>query len=656
MRLHPGKALAGFAMTAFAHVGFASLVDLTRSPHARLRPLPISAVRLEGEFWGGRLERNAAVSLPSQWEQLEVSGVLDNFRRVTGEVDAAHRGFVFADTDLYKWLEAASWALCGRRDPALERLVDEGLVLIERAQHPDGYLHTFYARERAGTRFTDLRDQHELYALGHLLQAAVAHHRVTGSERLLQVARRFADLVCQVFGPAETGRRVAVDGHQEVEMGLVELYRETGDRRYLDQAQFFVDVRGRGLLDGGQFGRVYYQDHAPFRELDSMAGHAVRALYYCAGVSDLYLETGDPTLLETLSRLFDRMRARQLYVSGGLGARHEGEAFGLDFELPNARAYTETCAAIGSMMWCHRMLAATGEPRFADLLEMTLYNAVLPSWSLDGRRYFYVNPLQDDGAHRRQPWHRCACCPPNLARTLASLPGYLYAAGGDALYVHMYAESAARAELGGREVRLVQRTRYPWEGTVTLEVDGEGEFALHLRIPGWCDGARVAANGAPLDVRCAAGTYAEVRRRWRRGDRLELTLEMPVRATESHPRVLENAGRIALARGPLLYCLEGIDHPGAELLDLEIDPGEPVQAEWADDWLGGVVVLRGRAEVRPPGEPWRGHLYRRAGAAPPRERRGASFTAVPYFAWANREAGPLQVWLRRAAVQSESST
>lgn len=658
MRHHQGKALAGFAMTARPHVGFASVVDLTRSPHARLRPLPVSAVRLEGEFWGARLQRNAAVSLPSQWEQLERSGVLANFRRVTGEVDVPHRGFVFADTDLYKWLEAASWALCGRRDAALERLVDEGLSLIERAQRPDGYLHTYYARERAGERFTDLRDQHELYALGHLLQAAVAHHRATGSERLLQVARRFADLVCQVFGPAESGRRVDVDGHQEVEMGLVELFRETGDRKYLEQARFFVGARGLGLLEGGKLGRVYYQDHAPFRELESMAGHAVRALYYCAGVTDLYLELGEQTLLATLSRLFDRMLARQLYVSGGLGARHEGEAFGVDFELPNARAYTETCAAIGSMMWCHRMLAATGEPRYADLLETTLYNALLPGWSLDGRHYFYVNPLQDHGAHRRQPWHGCACCPPNVARTLASLPGYLYgtSAEADALYVNVYAESAAEVVLAGQEVRLSQRTRYPWDGAVALEVDGEGEFALNLRIPGWCEGARVTVNGSPLDAPCAAGTYVEVRKRWRRGDRVDLALDMPVRAMESHPHVLENTGRVALARGPLLYCLEGVDHPGAELLDLEVDPAEPVDTEWAGDRLGGVVLLRGRAEVRAPGEPWRGHLYRRAGAAPPRDPRGVRFTAVPYFAWANREPGPLQVWLRRAAPGSESST
>ncbi len=642
-------------MKAPAPRRFAPVVDLTHSPHARVRPVPVQAVRLEGEFWKGRLERLARVSLPAQWDELEGSGVLDNFRRVAGAVDRPHRGWVFADSDLYKWIEAAAWVLSQAGDPGLERRVDVALGLVEGAQHSDGYVNTYYSLERAGARFTDLRDQHELYSAGHLMQAAVAHHRATGSDRLLRAARRFADLLCRVFGPADAGRRSAVDGHEEVEMGLVELTRETGDRRYLELATFFVSARGHGLLDGGRFGRAYYQDHTAFRALDSMDGHAVRALYYCAGVSDLYLETGDPTLLATLARLFERMVERQVYVSGGLGARYEGESFGADFELPNARAYTETCAAVGSMMWCHRMLAATGDPRYADLIETTLYNALLPGWSLDGLRYFYVNPLQDAGGHRRQPWHSCACCPPNLARTLASLPGYVYGAAEDALYVHLYAESAAEVELGGGPVRVVQRTRYPWDGKVALELDGAGAFALRLRVPAWCGAAQLSVNGVRADVPLAPGTYAEVHRRWAGGDRVELALAMPVRALESHPHVLENTGRVALARGPLVYCLEGVDHAGLELLDVEIDPEEAIEARWEPERLSGVVALHGGARVRPPGARWRGHLYRPAGAAPAPERRGVPFTAVPYFAWANREPGPLQVWLRRAE-RSESST
>ncbi len=641
-----------------SHVGIATPVDLTRSPHARVKPVPVSSVRLEGEFWSDRIERNARVTLPSQWERLEASGVLDNFRRAAGEGDAPHRGFVFVDTDLYKWVEAVSWTLCSGPNLALENLLEQGLSLIERAQQPDGYLNTYFVRERAGARFTNLRDMHELYSAGHLIQAAVAHHRSTGSERLLDVARRFADLLCAVFGPEESGRRPAMDGHQEVEMALVELSRETGDPKYLELARFFLEARGRGLLGlhlqtaghgllwGGEFGPEYFQDHAPFRDLQAMAGHAVRALYYCSGMSDLYLEQGDATLLRTLVRLFEAMVGRQAYVTGGVGARHEGEAFGEEFELPNARAYTETCAAIASLMWCHRMLAATGEARYAEAFETTLYNAVLPAWSLDGSHYFYMNPLQDRGGHRRLPWNRCACCPPNLARTLASLGGYLYGAEPDALWVHHYAQGSVRLALAGAPVELVQRTRYPWEGRVELEVKGAGEFALFLRIPSWCSGARLRVAGAPAAVAPVPGAYAELRRSWRRGDRVELELDMPVRMLESHPHLLENAGRVALARGPVLYCVEGADHPGVDLLDLGIDPGEPPEAAWDADRLGGVVSLRGRGELHGPGGAWNGLLYRPLAAGGRRAARPVAVTAVPYFAWANREAGPMQIWLR----------
>jgi hypothetical protein len=629
-------------------------LDLSASPHARLRPVPVSSVRLEGQFWGDRFERVRSVSLPGQWAQLEASGVLDNFRRLTNGSDAPHQGYVFADTDLYKWLEAASWVLCQERDPGLERLVDEGSTLVERAQQPDGYLHTYYARDRALNRFTNLRDSHETYSAGHLIQAAIAHWRTTGSGRLLDVARRFADLLCQTFGPAESGRRAGIDGHAEVELALVELYRATGERRYLEQASYFVEARGHGLLTEGIFGREYFQDHLPFRELDSMSGHAVRALYYCCGVSDLYLETGDPSLLRTLSSLFDRMVARRTYVTGGLGARHEGEAFGEDFELPNARAYTETCAAVGSIMWSHRMLAATGQARYADLLETTLYNALLPGWSLDGREYFYVNPLQDDGSHRRRPWYKCACCPPNVARTVASLGGYLYGTDGDdGLYVHQYVQSSARVLIRERPVELVQRTRYPWEGRVELEVRGEGDFALFLRIPAWCTSApSLLVNGAAVTTALAPGSYAEVRRSWKPGDRVELAMEMPVRVLESHPHLMENTGRVSLARGPLVYCVEGADHPDVDLLGLEIDPLRPPRAAWDADALGGAVVLRGEAELRELDPSWDGTLYRPAAEPSPAPSRAISLTAIPYFAFANRAAGQLQVWLRRRSGSS----
>ncbi|MGH2604392.1 MAG: glycoside hydrolase family 127 protein, partial [Dehalococcoidia bacterium] len=370
---------------------------------------------------------------------LEATGRIDNFRRAAGQQDGPFQGLYFNDSDVYKWLEAASWSLATDPDPELERLVDETIAAVAAAQQPDGYLDTYYILGDEAGRWTELVRTHELYCAGHLFQAAVAHHRATGKCSLLDVARRFADYICDVLGPAEDGKRPGTDGHEEIELAMVELARETGERRYLEQARYFLDARGYGLAGGDE----YHQDHKPFRELDAMVGHAVRAVYLNAGAADIYAETGEPALLAALERLWRNMTTRRIYVSGGIGSRYEGEAFGRDFELPNARAYTETCAAIGSVMWAWRMLLLTGEARFADLMEQTLYNAVLPGVSLDGQFYYYQNPLEDDGHHRRQPWFHCACCPPNVARLLSSLPGYVYTVTDDEVWVHLYAEGAA---------------------------------------------------------------------------------------------------------------------------------------------------------------------------------------------------------------------
>jgi len=623
------------------------VVDVTHSPFARLRPVPVSAITLDGEFWGPRLRINREVSLVEQWKQLDSTGRLDNFRRAAGLVGGNYQGRVFNDSDLYKWLEAASWCLAGGPDDVLERLIEGGIALAEGAQQPDGYLNTYYSLERQGERFSNLRDNHELYCAGHLIQAAVAHRRATGGERLLRVATRFADLICAEFGPPGSKPRHGIDGHEEVEMALVELYRETGQRKYLEQAAYFLEARGHGLLAGGWFDRTYFQDHAPLRSLDRMAGHAVRALYFMCGVTDLYLETGDPALMDVLKRLWTRMVMRQLYVSGGVGARHDGEAFGEDFELPNSRAYTETCAAIGNVMWCHRMLAATGDARYTDLLEWTLLNAVLPGWSLDGHSYLYVNPLEDDGHHRRQPWYHCACCPPNLARTIAALPGYFYGTCEDAVFVHLYGQSAATLKVGHQPVTLVQRTRYPWEGSVSFEVEADGEFALNLRIPGWSLGASVRVNGEPMTHDLRSGSYAEVRRRWKRGDQVQLSLPLPTRFLSAHPHVPEDTGRVALTRGPVLYCVEARNHRGIDLRDLEVDPSTPLEAVWEPGSPGGLIVLRGFARSRAPGKPWSDRLYLPVGEKPRREGAGeVAFTAVPYLSWGNGEPGAMRVWLR----------
>ena len=627
-------------------------VDFSHSRHVALKPAPVGAVRLGGDFWGPRLQRIAEVTLPSQFALLESTGRLDNFRRVFGARDASvvpYTGLFFNDSDLYKWLEAASWAQINGRIAALDALVEQGIDLIEKAQGDDGYINTYFSCERAQERWSNLRDLHELYCGGHLIQAAVAHHRATGSTRLLDIARRFADLVCATFGPADQGKKAEIDGHEEIEMALIELARETGDNRYLEQARFFIEARGHNTLTGGRWGPDYFQDDQPFREMKTLHGHAVRALYMACGITDLAVEDGDASLLALLETQWQHLVSRQMYITGGFGSRHDGEALGKDFELPNARAYTETCAAIGSMMWGHRLLAATGKACYADLIEWTLFNGMLPGWGLDGQKYFYVNPLEDDGTHHRQPWYECSCCPPNVARTLAELSGYVFSTREDEIWINLYLDCDADIPLGDHSVRLTQRTRYPWDGRIELSVGSSGSFALALRIPAWCEASAVVLtiNGEPVAVEVTAGEYAKIDRQWSAGDTLMLTLPMAVRLWESHPHLFENAGRVALSRGPILYCVEGLDHHEATLADLRLDIAQPLQAEFQADFLGGVVVLTGKGEASNAAADWAERLYRPLTGIASLPTKETTVRAVPYFAWQNRKPSSMAVWLNR---------
>lgn len=639
-------------MMAIASTTRTVVVDTSRSPNARLRPLAIDAVTLDDAFWSPRLRVNHTVTLAAQYRQCEETGRIDNFRRAAGTIDTPFQGRYFNDSDVYKWIEAAAWTLAAGPDPALERQVDGLIVEIGAAQRPDGYLNTYFARERAAERWTDF-DLHEMYCAGHLFQAAVAHHRATGATSLLDVATRFADHICATFGPPETGKRLGADGHPEIELALVELYRETGERRYLEQAQFFLDVRGRGLLGSpyDRFRPAYHQDHQPFREQDAVVGHAVRAIYLTAGATDLAIETGEDAVVAALHRLWTDMTARKMYATGGIGARYEGEAFGDAYELPNARAYAETCAAIASVMWNWRLLLMEGEARYADVMELALYNGVLSGLSLEGDTYFYENPLTDDGTHRRQPWFGTACCPPNIARLLASLPGYVYTMASEAIWIHLYVEGTADVQLpDGRDLQIRQRTHYPWDGDVEIEVSGEGEFSVLVRIPAWCEtGATVTINGQTVAATLVPGSYAEIRRDWQTGDVIHLSLPMPVRRIVTHPRVAENAGRVALMRGPLLYCLEAADNPGADPRDVSLSATATLTAEFQAGLLDGVVTISGEAVVASLDATWGDRLYRAVSTGvmtPPGKR--ATVTAIPYFAWANREPGPMAVWLREA--------
>lgn len=615
------------------------VVDTTKSPHSKLRPIPISAVKLRDRFWQPRLADLQEVTLPTQYELLEQTGRIDNFRRVAGKVGGEFRGLYFNDSDVYKWVEAASWSLAVQYNAKVAELLNRVIPEIEAAQDEDGYLNTYFSLERKGQRWTNLRDMHELYCAGHLFQAAVAHHRVTGDDRLLKVATRFADLIDKVFG---WGKKEEPDGHPEVEMALVELYRETGERRYLELAKFFVDVRGQKKIGGSP----YHQDHKPFRELDEVTGHAVRALYLNAGAADLYAETGDESLMQALQRMWRNLTERRLYVTGGCGARYEGEAFGRDYELPNERAYAETCAAIANILWQWRMFLLTGEARFVDVLERSLFNGALSGIGLDGKSYFYVNPLADRGHHRRQPFFECACCPPNIARLLPMVQSFLYAINDDGVFVNLYAESTATLNFKGTQVTIVQRTDYPWDGEVELQVQPEQpiKFALRLRIPQWCPKATVKVNGQVIDAE--PGTFVTVQREWKRAETVHLSLDMPAEFVLCHPFVEPNGGRVAIQRGPIVYCLEQVDNPDADVWCIFARVDRPLTATPKSIANLPVVAVQGEG-IAFDLKRWENALYQPLRSLG-QHFRPIRFTAVPYFAWANREPGPMTVWLPRA--------
>jgi len=626
----------------------AAIVDTARSANAVLRPVGVRDVVLEDVFWAPRLRINRETTLAAQHQMLEQTGRLENFRRLTGASNAPFAGIYFNDSDVYKWLEGAAWSLATDPDPALTALVDQTVALIAAAQRPDGYLNTYFALDRASERWTN-PDLHELYCAGHLFQAAVAHHRVTGSTALLNVATRFADHICDRFGLVEDGKIPWTDGHPEVELGLAELSRETDDERYLEQARFFVEVRGTGVLGRpyGRWGLEYHQDHLPVREQSEIVGHAVRAVYLYAGVADLCLERDKPELRSALDRLWASMTERKLYVTGGIGARHDGESFGDDHELPSATAYAETCASIGAVMWAWRMLALTGEARYADLIERELYNGILSGLALDGTTYFYVNPLADEGEHRRQPWFGTACCPPNLARLLPSLPGYVVSTSDDGLWLHLYATGTVEATLpDGQSARLRVETSYPWDGDISIEVWATGEWTLTLRVPEWVgDGASLEVAGETWPDGLMPGSYVAIRRRWAAGTVVRLRLPMPVRRVSCHPRVTENAGRVALMRGPLVYCLEVVDNPGVDVRDIVLPAEAEIEAKHRPELLGGVTTLSFDGRAAPVDGAWDRTLYREDVEGAPASIEPVRVVAVPYYAWANRQPGPMRVWL-----------
>jgi uncharacterized protein len=637
--------------------GGGSPTSPTTCAAVRWRPLPFGAARITGGFWAPRQDANGDAAVPAGLDQLESAGNLENLRLAAGEAGGTAVGPVFADSDVYKWLEAAAWEYGRRPSQALLRAQREVTALVAQAQDDDGYLDSV-VRLRHGRdgRYQDLPWSHEHYCAGHLMQAAVAQVRCTGDRALLNVAVGVADHLVATFGE---GLRHDVDGHPVVEMGLVELFRETGDRRYLDLARYFVDARGHGLMASYGEEPTYFSDRVPVREATTVEGHAVRAVYLAAGAADVASELGDEELLAALETQFEHMLATKAYLTGGLGARWEGESFGDDYELPSDRAYAETCAAIGGVQWAWRMLLATGDPKYADAAERMLFNGFLAGVSVTGDEYFYVNPLQLRGrahphgnrspAHGRRGWFDCACCPPNIMRTFASLGGYLATSDGEGVQVHQFATAELSARVGDGNVHLAVETDYPWDGVVRLRVDAAGpdRWTLSLRVPGWASGARVAMQGE--ESAAPPGEYVRLTRTWVVGDVVELRLPLRVRVTQAHPRIDAVRGCVALERGPLVYAVEQADQPdGVAVDDLHLGVGADVTASHEPDLLTGVTVLSttGRVGGGDVARPWPYPQATSTDTAAAGEE--VPVVAIPYYAWANRGVGAMRVWLPRA--------
>ncbi|OII02015.1 glycoside hydrolase family 127 protein [Curtobacterium sp. MCBA15_005] len=646
----------------------------TADAHLTLRPLPTGDARITGGFWALRQERNGRDAVRSGYQQLETAGNFRNLRIAAGLEEGEAVGPIFMDSDVTKWLEAVAWEY--GRAPA-EDLLDlqrEVTALYARAQADDGYLDSVQQVRGKGERYTDLKWSHEMYCAGHLYQAAVAQHRATGDTGLLDVAIKNADHLVRTFGdgtaPDGTPKTRDVDGHPVVEMGLVELYRETGNRDYLDLAHWFVDARGHGIIERAGGEPTYFSDRVPSRQATTVEGHAVRAVYLAAGAVDVAIETGDTELLAASERQFADMMATKAFITGGLGARWDWEAFGDPYELPTDRGYAETCAAIGGVQWAWRLLLATGKPVYADAIERLLYNAFLAGVSLAGTEYFYVNPLQQrdhahqdenrSPAHGRRGWFDCACCPPNIMRTFASLDGYLATATDGGLQIHQY----ATADLGPVRVE----TDYPHDGRVRVTVTEDGPLALGLRIPAWSDTTTV--TGPDGSASPTAGTLHVVDREWSAGDTVELVFDTTPHRYVADARIDAARGQVAIERGPLVYAVEQADQQGFTVDDLTVDADAPITEERRDDLLDGVVTLRipGHAPAEHVQTAW---PYQRLGGpggattardatnvddvAGPQgattglqaghDGRDVTATAVPYYAWANRGAAPMRVWL-----------
>lgn len=643
------------------------------------RPVPLKQIQITDDFWSEYIRLVRDVVVPYQWEALndriegaEPSHAMKNFKIAAGLESGEFYGMVFQDSDVSKWLEAVSYLLETRKDPALEQLTDEVIDIIARAQQKDGYLNTYFTLKEPENRWTNLAECHELYCAGHFIEAAVAYYKSTGKTKVLDVACRLADCIDQVFGPGPD-KLNGYDGHQEIELALVKLYNVTQNERYLRLSQFFLDERGRepsfyekeyhrrnGKVHFPALDivhdRAYSQAHKPIRDQDTAEGHAVRAVYMCTGMADVAAETGDAELLDACRRLWRNIVSKRMYITGAIGSMEYGEAFSLDYDLPNDTAYAETCASIGLIFFAQRMLQIEARSEYADVMEQALYNTVISGMSRDGKRFFYVNPLEvwpdaigknhtvNHVKAERQGWFGCACCPPNIARLLASLGHYVYNIQGRTIYANLYIGNQAIVDLEGQQVKIEQQSQFPWEGHVRfhIHVEQETEFTLALRIPKWCREAKLTVQNESVSLAdiCENG-YAYIQRKWQPGDLVELDLSMPVHRMSGHPQVREIIGKVALQRGPLVYCMEEADNgPNLHQVLLQRQPDYQIQFE--PEVLGGLQTISAPANRLESSE-WGDHLYM-ASAETRLEEVVAKF--IPYYAWANRGRGEMSVWVK----------
>ena len=632
-----------------------------------VKPVPFTAVHVSDGFWAPRIEINRTVTIPFAFKKDEETGRVDNFIRAAEALRdqpfSNHKppGYPFDDTDVYKVIEGASYTLSVHPDAKLEAYIDDLIAKIGAAQETDGYLYTARTIDPksphawAGSQRWSLEtvDSHELYDLGHLYEAAAAHYQATGKRALLDIALRTADLLDRTFGP---GKQTIWPGHQITEMGLAKLYRVTGDERYLKLAKFLLDSRGPGTVElpPGVRARnpTYNQAHLRVVDQTEAVGHAVRATYMYSGMADVAALTGDSSYVKAIDAIWDNVAGKKLYITGGIGATGSGEAFGKNYELPNMTAYNETCAAVGNDFWNQRLFLLHADAKYIDVMERTLYNGLISGVALDGTTFFYPNPLESNGQHSRSPWFGVACCPGNITRFMASVPGYVYAQRGDSLWVNLYVGSSAEIKLdNGRTVKLTQETRYPWDGAVKMTVnpDQTAPLTINVRVPGWARNQPVASdlyqfsdrssaavtlkvNGRAVPVKIDKG-YVAISRTWKSGDVILLDLPMPVRRVVANSEVAADRGRVALERGPIVFAAEWPDNPNGRVRNLMLPDSAPLTAEFNSNLLNGVEVVHSRAVAL---------AYDAAGKVTKTEQE---FTAIPYYSWANRGKGQMIVWI-----------